>query len=140
MKCPCIRNLDRFKRKGCPEKSWDGQEGCPCWIERVAITRGGEKSVIKQCVDLWMFKLHWDMCGLLEGNQQAVEGFRNAMCEPDPDDPFSSNKAHPKSDPAVVELLQLFERLADKQRIIFEHETRKTLEASSNTQTEVDGS
>jgi len=26
---PCIRNLEKFKKVGCPKQQWDGEEGCP---------------------------------------------------------------------------------------------------------------
>lgn len=102
MNSPCIKNLNRFIKKGCPQRSWDGKEGCPCWIERIVLTKGGEKDITKQCIDLWMFKLHWDANGLLEGNQQATESFRNGMVEID-----DNGKTQPKPDPATVLLLNL---------------------------------
>jgi len=107
---PCIRNLDRFKKKGCPQRLWDGKEGCPCWIEKIAPTKGGEKDIIKQCVDLWMFKLHWDANCLLEGNQQATESFRNGMVQTD-----ENGKNQPKPDPAILLLLSFIKATQQKQ-------------------------
>ena len=129
MKPPCIRNLDRFK-KGCPQKIWDGQEGCPCWIEMAVANRENplKKEVKKNCIDLWAFDFNWAILGLLEGNQEATERFRNAMVQPDPNDPLNDNKAFPKSDPAMVKLYSLFESMRNEQRIIFEHETKKQIE------------
>jgi len=72
---PCIRNIKRFK-KGCPES-----EECMAWIELPMTTQGGEKEIVKQCLDLWVFKFLKDQCGLLEGTQQAIESFRNNMYE-----------------------------------------------------------
>lgn len=108
-KPPCIRGLQEFK-KGCPQKAWDGQDGCSCWIEKVAPIKGGEKTIFKQCIDLWMFKLGWDQCGLLEGNQQATESFRNGMIEVD-----NNGKGQPKPDPAIVLLVNLIKDTQQKQ-------------------------
>ncbi len=110
MKYPCIRNLDPFRKKGCPQKLWDGKEGCPCWIEKVVPIKEGEKTIIKQCVDLWMFKLHWDANCLLEGNQQAVESFRNGMVEVD-----NNGKVQPKPDPATILLINLIKDMQQRQ-------------------------
>ena len=130
MKSPCIRNLEPFKKKGCPRKVWDGESGCPCWIEMAVANRENprKKEVKKNCIDLWHFDFQWAMLGLLEGNQQATERFRNAMVQPDPNDPFNDNKAFPKPDRAVIQLYNLFNDMRNKQRIIFEHETRKQIE------------
>ena len=93
-KPPCIRGIV----KRCPEKTWDGQDGCPAWIERNTLTKGGEQQIVKQCLDLWVFKMLWDQCGLLEGNQQAVESFRNGMCQE------FNGEVMPKPDPVMVAL------------------------------------
>lgn len=78
---PCIRGLKEFK-KGCCQRSWNGKDGCPAWIERDKVPQSdGSFKDIKECLDLWMFRLAWTQCGLLEGNQQATESFRNGMIE-----------------------------------------------------------
>ncbi len=124
-KPPCIRNLKRFEHKGCPEKLWDGEDGCPCWIEMSIGTRKDpdDKKIRKQCLDKWMWQFNWSMLGLLEGNQEAVESFRNGMVENGPD-----GKTYPKPDPAVVELLKIYHNLEERQKLIFEHESRKRIE------------
>lgn len=129
MRPPCIRNLPRFAEAGCPEKMWDGEEGCPAWIEMATSTRGKpqEKVVEKHCMDFWKWKFQWATLGLLEGNQEAVEKFRNAMCEADPGDPFNDNKARPKASQAAVKLLKFFQKLEERSKIIFEHEARKEI-------------
>ena len=110
-KPPCIRGLKEFK-SGCPQKSWDGEEGCPCWIELSVSARGDplKKEVRKQCLDLWLWEFQWAMMGLLEGNQQAVESFRNGMLDVD-----SNGKNQPKPDPAVVVLLNLIKNTQQRQ-------------------------
>jgi len=120
MNPPCIRNLNRFVKKGCPQKFWDGKEGCPCWIEMSISERGNplKKEVKKQCTDIWMWDFNWAMLGLLEGNQQAVESFRNGMVQKTKD-----GQTVPKPDPAVVSLLSFFNELKNKQQIIFESKT-----------------
>lgn len=81
MSPPCIRGLQQFK-KGCPEKTWDGESGCPCWIEEMVVdSETSKKRIEKKCLDLWMFTIAWHSNGLLEGNQQAVESFRNNVSE-----------------------------------------------------------
>lgn len=79
MKPPCIRNLDKFKKKGCPEKRWDGGDGCPCWIELAVASKGNpqQKEIKKQCIDLWMYEFTWATLGTMEGVQIATEGNRN---------------------------------------------------------------
>ena len=123
MKPPCIRNLPRFK-KGCPQKIWDGEEGCPCWIEMSVAKRENpkEKEIKKDCLDMWHFSFQWAMLGLLEGNQQATESFRNGMVETRDD-----GKDYPKPDIAVIKLFQMFENMQSDQRLIMEHETHKQL-------------
>lgn len=107
---PCIRNLDQFKKKGCPQKSWDGKEGCPCWIELSVSKKGNplEKEIRKQCLDMWLFEFQWAMMGLLEGNQQATESFRNGMVQEGPD-----GKLHPKPDLATVLLIKQIQSKRD---------------------------
>ena len=79
MNPPCIRGLKRFEKKGCPQKAWDGKEGCPAWIELVVSSRGSplKKEIKKQCLDLWLWEFQWAGMGQLEGVQKATEGNRN---------------------------------------------------------------
>lgn len=97
---PCIRGLKRFEKKGCPEKAWNGTEGCPAWREMIIPTRANplQKENRAQCLDEWYFDFQWAALGLLEGNQAATESFRNNMSTPD---------GQPKPDPAAVELIRL---------------------------------
>ena len=105
---PCIRGLSQFK-KGCPEKVWNGKEGCPAWVEMSIPDPEniGKHKIEKKCLDLWYFTFQWAALSLLEGNQKAVESFRNASCEIDPNDPFNDNKARPKASKAEHLLLQM---------------------------------
>ena len=122
---PCIRSLRVFEKAGCPGRPWDGKFGCPCWIEMPVATRGEptRKEIKKQCLDLWGHEFQWAMLGLLEGNQQSVESFRNGMVELD-----NNGEPRPKPDQAILALFTLFNQLQEKQRIIFEHETKKQLD------------
>lgn len=81
MKKPCIRNLDCFKKTGCPEKPWDGKEGCPAWKELIVSTRANplEKEVRKQCMDEWLFEFAWAGLGISEGQQRVSEEIRNGL-------------------------------------------------------------
>jgi hypothetical protein len=102
-KRPCIRNMAAFK-KGCPEKCWDGREGCPAWTE-ITLPKPdnpAEKEIIKNCLDIFMFRMQWDSLGLLEGNQRAVETFRNGMTVSTTD-----GRTVPKPDPALQQLVLL---------------------------------
>lgn len=101
-KPPCIRGLKEFK-KGCPCRPWDGETGCPAWAE-LLVTPNGEplkqKDKIGKCLDHWALDLQLKSLGLLEGNQQAIESFRNNM----------TVDGSPRPDPAVVGLLSVFEK------------------------------
>lgn len=93
MNRPCIRGLKVFK-KGCPEKFWDGKEGCPAWKEYTIPQEGGNPPVvIKDCIDILSEFWQHEALKLLEGNQRATEHFRNDMCETGPD-----GKVYPKAD------------------------------------------
>lgn len=131
MKPPCIRNLKRFE-EGCPQKEWDGDGGCPAWIEMIVSKRNNpqEKVLEKMCVDLWNHKFIWASLGALEGVQAAVESHRNASCEPDPHDPFNDNKARPKPDLFTMKLVQILEAESKKRDAIIEYEIRKHLEGA----------
>src|SRR4030042_2804553 len=77
-KPPCIRNLTEFK-KGCPQKTWDGESGCTAWVEMSIATRGNpqQREIKKQCIDMWNFEFTWASLGVMEGVQIATEGDRN---------------------------------------------------------------
>jgi hypothetical protein len=102
IKVPCIRGLSCMKN-GCPMKPWDGEEGCPAWVE-LLVTPEDEplKPKDKQgnCVDMWNLTLKLRELALLEGNQRAIESFRNNM----------SVDGSPKPDPALYALAQAIER------------------------------
>jgi len=136
MKPICIRNLEKFKEKGCPERCWDGEGGCPAWIEMIVSKRNNpeEKVLEKMCVDLWQHKFQWAMLGMLEGNQSAVESFRNAMCSPDPNDPFNDNKAWPKPDPYTVRMVQILEDEKKNREAVIEYKVRELLEKEDRKQ------
>jgi len=73
---PCIRGLKRFEKKGCPQRKWDGEDGCPAWIEDWVVEKG-ERIQKGMCVDMWIPLYLRFSLGLLEGNQQATESNRN---------------------------------------------------------------
>jgi hypothetical protein len=107
-KPPCIRGLHAF-RNGCPQHAWNGDTGCPAWVERDMMQKGGaDKIHVAECVDMFMSRMAWDRNGLLEGNQQAVESFRNGMV-------FTANgQTHPKPDPAVAKMAMELQRFVDR--------------------------
>lgn len=101
MNPPCIRGLKRFEKKGCPQMEWNGREGCPAWIDiQLPIQGGKEQLKIKECVDMYQVRLQYSTNALLEGNQQAIESFRNGMVYPAQD-----GQCYPKPDPATAELI-----------------------------------
>ena len=128
MKYPCIRNLEKFKKSGCPCKAWSEKEleGCPCWIELSVSKKGNplEKEIRKQCLDLWLFEFQWAMMGLLEGNQQATESFRNAMVQTD-----DNGQTYPKPNPATIALLSFLKSIQNKQEIITQHKIKKAIDS-----------
>ena len=80
---PCIRGLKCFEKKGCPlaEYNKDTEEGCPAFIfmDISEINNPASKKRVGKCVDIWQHELKLRELALLEGNQQAVESFRNGM-------------------------------------------------------------
>jgi hypothetical protein len=122
---PCIRNLEPFKKTGCPQKSWDGEEGCTAWMEMTVGTRDNplKPDLKKMCIDMWQFDFALTQIGILEGNQQAIESFRNGMVDVDPRD----SKVKPKPDPAMIQLVNLVFQQIQKQNIIAEHEAKKMI-------------
>jgi len=122
---PCIRNLDVFKKTGCPQKCWDGEEGCSAWIEMTVGTPDNPNKPLlkKMCIDLWQFDFSVSTLGVLEGNQRATESFRNGMVEVD-----SSGQMRPKADPAIMTLLQMVHDQIQKKQIQEQYEARKHLE------------
>ena len=125
MNPPCIRNLERFKKTGCPQKSWNGKEGCPAWIELLVTPKGEPlkpKDKIGRCIDHWNFEFQLTALGLIEGNQHAMESFRNGMIETRED-----GKDYPKPDSASLALFELFTQMQNQRKAIFEHEVSKQL-------------
>ena len=122
---PCIRGLKKFEKTGCPQRCWDGEEGCPAWVEQPVGTEDDPLKVEtrKKCVDLWNFDLLWSILKRTEGNQQAIESFRNGMVQMD-----SSGTVHPKPDPAMLTLVKTVQDQIKKNEIIHEHETKKLIE------------
>lgn len=78
-KSPCIKALPEFKKSGCPQQSWDGENGCPAWIELSVASKGDpqQREIKKQCIEFWMFDFAWANLGAMEGVQIATEGNRN---------------------------------------------------------------
>lgn len=113
-KRPCIRGLKEF-RKGCPEKCWDGNEGCPCWTEiPVSNINGNEPTnIIKNCCTILnetFFPL--EILRLLEGNQMATESFRNGMCED------INGKIYPKPDQVMVKILNTMQKQKEENLLL----------------------
>jgi len=98
---PCLRDLYRYRKTGCPQTQWDGEDGCMAWIESTFPNQDPTKSpiIVKACMDLINFDYQLEMLKLLEGNQQATELFRNGMCEEGAD-----GKIYPKMNPTPVNI------------------------------------
>ncbi len=122
---PCIRNLKCFEETGCPQCEWDGEEGCTAWKEMTVGTAESQGKPVtkKMCVDMWQFDFSYSILGALEGNQQAIESFRNGMVQMD-----SQGTTQPKPDPGVLILLNMVQEQIKKNEIIHEHEKKKLLE------------
>jgi len=75
MKPPCIRGLKEFK-KGCPQRCWNGNDGCPAWMEEI-IVENGKKKNHGACLEWWKLFYARNALRLLEGTQQATESNRN---------------------------------------------------------------
>ena len=126
-KPPCIRGLKQFK-KGCPQREWNGVDGCPGWITRPIVTKDNptEARPANECIDLYMARLQWDTNALLEGNQQAVESFRNGMLEMDTEE----RRFLPRTSMGVKILVNLIEEEMKAREIVYAHEQRKQIERS----------
>lgn len=122
---PCIRNLKCFEETGCPQCEWDGDDGCTAWVEMIVGSKDnpGKPITKKMCIDKWNFDFQFSILGALEGNQQAVESFRNGMVQMD-----GEGTVHPKPDPALLNLLGLVKEQIRKNEIIHEHEHKKLLD------------
>jgi hypothetical protein len=102
IKPPCIRNIYKFRKSGCPQKCWDGEEGCTAWLEQVYDTPDGhEPLVVKACMDLLSYDISLKMLRFLEGNQQATESLRNGLCE------VNNGKVEPKPDKMLQHMICL---------------------------------
>lgn len=121
MNRPCIRGLKEFK-KGCPEKCWNGNEGCPAWKEyTIKDNKDGGIKIIKDCIDnlqeIWAF----ESLKLLEGNQIATESFRNGMTEE------IDGKIYPKPDRGIVNLVSMIYEQQKNNHLLDHANTRKQL-------------
>jgi hypothetical protein len=121
---PCIRGLKQF-RGGCPQRSWNGHDGCPAWIDRDIPDRDNPPKVIaaNMCVDIYLSRLQWDTNAFLQGIQASIESFRNNMTEVD-----EEGKKHPKTSRGMGYLIGLIEEEMKAREIIYAHEARKKLE------------
>jgi hypothetical protein len=122
---PCIRNLECFREEGCPQQDWDGEDGCTAWKEMTVGTRENPNvpEIKKMCIDMWQFDFAFSTLAALEGNQQAIETFRNGMVMVD-----QQGVTHPKPDPGVLSLLKMVHDQIKKQDIIQEYEEQKLLD------------
>ncbi|BBO74384.1 hypothetical protein DSCW_18010 [Desulfosarcina widdelii] len=111
-KPPCIRGLKEFK-KGCPQRSWNGEDGCPAWVEADLKAKDGGNVRVAECLDLYRARLHWHTNALLLGNQQATESFRNNMTETD-----HNGNGRPKPDPAVMALIGVLDDMQKSRKLI----------------------
>jgi hypothetical protein len=122
---PCIRNLECFK-EGCPQQSWNGEDGCSAWIEMTVATKENplKPEIKKMCIDLWQFDFSVSTLGALEGNQEALETFRNGMVEIDK----STGHTRPKADPGMLVLVQMIHNQIQKLQIEDQYRMKKLLE------------
>lgn len=97
---PCIRGLKEFK-KGCPEKLWNGSDGCPAWVEEILPDPESptKKRTVKCCLDVMSVIYQRHMLSLLEGNVVTSEKLRNGLIEEDAD-----GKTAPKTHPQIMSL------------------------------------
>lgn len=100
---PCIRGLKCFEKSGCPQKAWDGEEGCPAWAEvpYEDEEKPGEIKIVKACIDVIQFDVNLKMLRLLAGNQAATESLRNGLCE------NIGGETQPKSPPAMTQFMNI---------------------------------
>lgn len=111
---PCIRDLFRFRKKGCPQKSWDGDDGCECWLKQAYDNEDPTKPpiIVEACMDKILFDIEMKKLRLLEGNQQATEKLRNGLCE------SVGGKTIPKADPAVESLVCALTNLHNRKLLL----------------------
>jgi hypothetical protein len=121
----CIRGLKAFK-KGCPEHCGPG--GCPAWIEREVPNKNGGTEKVAECLDLFMARMTWHTNAILQGNQKAIESFRNGMVAK------SGSTTMPKPAIGSAELLAAIKPLSEladaiMNRAQLKEEVRKAIEA-----------
>lgn len=98
---PCIRNLDCFRKKGCPEKSWNGVEGCPAWKEYSQVIEAGQPPrILKDCIDIFSEIWLKEALGISEQVVTSVQSFRNGMVEKGAD-----GNTYPKADIGTLSLV-----------------------------------
>lgn len=132
MSRPCVRGLKVFEQDGCPERKWDGNRGCPMWVDAV-MAKHGEPGTeyVHACQDELIFRFNYAICGLLAGNQQATESFRNGMVVED-----EKGQTTPKPDRGTLIFLSLFQNAILKQKIITEYELEQMIGQSLMKQVE----
>lgn len=125
MKRPCVRDLKVFRKAGCPEKTWDGNGGCPMWVDgEMPKHQGPGMEWVHCCQDELMYRFNYSMGALLAGNQIATESFRNGMVMKDE----KTGATLPKPDRATLLVLSMFRNEILKRNIINEHELKKLLD------------
>lgn len=94
---PCIRDLKIFRKTGCPEKPWDGKEGCPAWVQYL----NDEKIIVLENCMTILAESHFSMEILksLDGNYKVNESLRNGLCE------VVGNETVPKPDRGLMHLI-----------------------------------
>jgi len=117
---PCIRGLEIFKKKGCPEKFWDGKNGCPAWKEYIRPGEPGKAPVkIADCIDVhsegWIF----EQIKLLEQLIVSVQSLRNNLSEKGPDGNF-----YPKSSFAEMTLVSFIQQKQEQAMIQTENKIK----------------
>jgi len=111
----CIRGLKAFEKSGCPESF-----ACPAWAEFMMTPKDEplkQKGMEGNCIDVWNMQFNFQALRLLEGNQQAIESFRNNM----------TGETGPKASQALNALVHMAGEAFKKHLIIQEHEKSKQI-------------
>jgi hypothetical protein len=124
---PCIRGLKRFEKAGCPQKTWDGENGCQCWKKLIIAKRGNplEKELKEQCIDLWVFEFQWANMGQNEAQINLYERLNNGLLMED-----TNGQLVPKPDMVSLNITKSLIQTNEQREINSQNVAKRIIDSS----------